>query len=721
MRGFVQVGWLLRVAALLALASAPAAATQDGLRPWTEYRTILWIGDSIHRRPEKMSLFMERLAELGINTGMVHGDASPQFLLDARLPYYVENLVNRGLCLKWNATVSDWDRFVTTWARTGRPESAFLREYGLEDPAWRQWARDQVQRIVRRHRPHRPLAYDLRDELSVTISANPFDYDFSPSTLRSFREWLKSQYPSLAALNAQWQTTFDTWEAVRPFSTDQIKHRMASGQAMPQGSPDWHALQPLRFDLATARPSPTRWNFSPWADFRTFMDLSLARALDDLRQAARALDPRTPVGIEGTQMPAAFGGYDLWRLSGVLDWVEPYDIGNAREIFGSFMPGKPILCTVGESETRAARRRLWHLLLEGDQGCIVWWSEDCIDWNSEPLALTAKARALAPVLQEMTSPLARVFLRAERESDPIAIHYSQPSIQANWLIESTADGSTWPRRFSSFEASHNRMARRRNAWLKAFQDLGFTPRFVASDEVAAGALRRRGDQAFVMPESLALSASEADAVRDFLRDGTVFCDGTPGVFDEHGRLRARSPLEDLFPAALSASRSYARRSSQPTATREGDSARYASARLESEPDLGWARWVGDRLKPLTPPVQVPLETRTRVHRFRAGRARLVAFERNINYEMSETLEQAGGNQHLERAVPVEARFREAADIYDLRAVRWLGRTNQVTFVLDPWQPTLLAWLPERIPAERVMDTLLPERGTSPADSQAPAR
>jgi hypothetical protein len=27
--------------------------------------------------------------------------------------------------------------------------------------------------------------------------------------------------------------------------------------------------------------------------------------------AIRAVDPRTPVGIEGTQMPHAFGGYDL--------------------------------------------------------------------------------------------------------------------------------------------------------------------------------------------------------------------------------------------------------------------------------------------------------------------------------------------------------------------------------------------------------------------------
>src|ERR1700722_10867827 len=115
------------------------------------------------------------------------------------------------------------------------------------------------------------------------------------------------------------------------------------------------------------------------------------------------------------------------------------------------MPGKPVLTTVFESDTPHARRRLWHLLLEGDQGCLVWWSEDCIDWNSPEYALTPKARALAPALREMTTPLAQLFLRAKRVRDPIFIHYSQSSIQVDWLLESTVDGSTWPRRFSSFE------------------------------------------------------------------------------------------------------------------------------------------------------------------------------------------------------------------------------------------------------------------------------
>ena len=76
---------------------------------------------------------------------------------------------------------------------------------------------------------------------------------------------------------------------------------------MPRGKPDWQALSKLKVDPLNARESRTRWNFSPWADFRTYMDVSLARALNDLRQVAHELDPRTPVGIEGTQMPHGGG------------------------------------------------------------------------------------------------------------------------------------------------------------------------------------------------------------------------------------------------------------------------------------------------------------------------------------------------------------------------------------------------------------------------------
>ena len=281
--GLGRGGW--RLAFLLACTTTLRAQTNDSPRPWPDYRTILWIGDTVWKQPDKLPLFFQRLREMGINTAMVFGDASPQPFLDRHFPYYVENLVNRGLCLKFNSKVVDWDKFVTGWSATGRPESALVRDYCLDDPQWRQWARHEVETIALKNRDHEPLAYNLRDELSTTISANPFDYDFNPLALAGFRDWLKTQYAGLDALNAEWETRFDSWDEVRPFTTDEIKHRMGSGEVAPRGRPDWQQVQALRFDPLAARQSPTRWNLAPWADFRSYMDLSLARALADFRQA----------------------------------------------------------------------------------------------------------------------------------------------------------------------------------------------------------------------------------------------------------------------------------------------------------------------------------------------------------------------------------------------------------------------------------------------------
>jgi len=689
------------------------AAADSSPRPWRDYRTIMWINDPVHGRLEKAPVFFQRLLEMGINTAMVEGEGDPGLVLTNHFPYYVENMVNRGLCLKWNSNVRDWDDFVTRWAKNGRPDSALVRDYCLDDPQWRDWAGQAMVRSVRNNQGHAPLAYNIRDELSTTFSANPFDYDFNPVTLTNFRAWLKTQYRVLETLNAEWNSRFDSWEAVQPFTTDQIKNRMASGEDQPSGKPDWQQLEQLKFDAVQARASTVRWNFAPWCDFRTYMDLSLASALGGLRQAARAVDPETPVGIEGTQMPNAFGGYDLWRLAGAVDWVEAYDIGSARAIFGSFMPGKPILTTVFESDTRAARRRLWHLLLEGDRGCLVWWSEDCIDWKSDDYALTPKAKALAPVLKEMTSPLARLFLRATPERDPVFLHYSQPSIQVDWLLESTVDGSTWLRRFSSFEADHNRQIKVRDGWLKACQDLGYSPQFISSAQIEAGDLEKAGQAgplALVLPSSWALSDREAAEINRLVDPAppqiarhTLCGDGTPGQFDEHGKLRETSALGAFAPpsdAAQPACFAAARGKSSVIGL---DVAAYPADRLKLRPELGLPTWLAGQLRGLEPEVSLPASAHVRTHRFKFAPGKLVAFERNISYQMSEELKQAGGNEALEQPVNLEAKLQHAMHIYELRSQAYLGFTNQIHFSLDPWQPSLFALTPEKVPVESLFN------------------
>ncbi len=689
------------------------------MKPWPEYQVILWVSGKSVEKPGRVPLFLQRAREMGVTAGMVTGEGDSAAYVKAGMPYYVENIVRSGLCLKFRSPVTNWSVFINDWMKS-RDEAAMVRPYCLEDPAWLAESQKQMRRAATMHREHQPLLYDIRDELSVTISANPFDYDFSPKSLEGFRAWLKEQYGTLEALNKQWDTDFATWEDVRPFTTDQIKARMVTGERMPKTPPDWSAVKRLPFEPLTASDRPVKWNLSPWCDFRTYMDTVLARTLHTLRQSAREVDSATPVGIEGTQMPHAFGGYDLWKLSQNLDWVEPYDVANAREIFGSFMPGKPILSTVFEKDTNHAMRRLWHLLLQGDKGCIIWWSEDCVDMSKPDAPLTDKAKALAPALKEMTSPLARLFLTAEKEYDPIAVHYSQASIQVAWLVESTVDGATWPRRFSSHEGKHNKHARVRNGWLKMLQDMGYSPRFLSTEQIEKGELVKGGYRMFVMPQSYAVTDGESKAIDDWRDHQTdddwfLFHSSPTGWFDGRGKL-LKQPQGGLLPGGFMTlwQTGPSNRGVGPSDVQSAPGGRvyegfpcnladYLKQRQDDSADKSKHQLSHfmDGLKRLLdacpPPIRAPWGDCARVHRYRLGAARLVAFERNIDYHMSEDLAQAGGNEALEKPVQSQALMREPAHVYDLRTGKYVGNTASITIELDPWKPSLYALLQEKLP------------------------
>lgn len=92
----------------------------------------------------------------------------------------------------------------------------------------------------------------------------------------------------------------------------------------------------------------------------------------------------------------------------------------------------------------------------------------------------------------------------------------------------------------------------------------------------------------------------------------------------------------------------------------------------------------------------------------AGQSRPLAFERNINYQMSEELKQAGGNELLEQPIELDARLSQAWHLYDLREQRYLGQADHIRFKLDPWQPSLFALMTTPIPVENLMATLLRE-------------
>jgi hypothetical protein len=351
-------------------------------RGWDQYQVIMWSTGSAADHAK----WIDRLSEIGL-TGEECTSCNAAPYAKAGFGFYVENMVQELAFLHNREPLyqSDWNAYT----KPPHDKRYLLRKPSLNDPAFWRSAKPGVQALVRRYSGLRPFLYQLRDELSLGSYASPMDYDFDPNALAEFRKWLRGVYGSLDALNKEWETGFQSWEDVQPLDTYEIKDRERA-----------------------ALKNQARENYASWADHREFMDVTMAESLKRLRGYVREIDPETPVGIEGTQMPSAWGGFDLWRLSHVVDWVEPYDIAGARDIWRSFLPGgTTVLNTVFGDDYAHIRQRLWSLLLQGNRGALIWDDDKSrmILKNDPAMPVTERGRGLAPVIQELRRAAPRIF------------------------------------------------------------------------------------------------------------------------------------------------------------------------------------------------------------------------------------------------------------------------------------------------------------------------
>jgi len=278
------------------------------------------------------------------------------------------------------------------------------------------------------------------------------------------------------------------------------------------------------------------------------MDLTFSDTWRQFRQWVREVDPHTPVGLEGLQHASAFGGYNMWNLSQAFDWLEPYDICESHSMLRSFQPEGGILyATVFEHDGAQASLRLWHNLLNGDKGVIIWCSSDWLDYKSPEMTPQPWTRGMADLFAELRSPAARTIMEATRDRAPVAIHYSHPSVQVAWMLDSREDGDTWPNRHGSWDSEHSWFAKVRGSWCRLLGDLGLQYDFVSTEQILDGTFAKRGYKALILPESLAIGDAEAAKIKAFAQaGGTVVADFLPGAFDHHGKRRAVGALDDLF-------------------------------------------------------------------------------------------------------------------------------------------------------------------------------
>jgi hypothetical protein len=628
--------------------------------PWSDYQIIMWQGQT----PAGYAA----LKKLGVTAGMaetIHRDEAVNYaasltpLMTADLRCYLENIATDFYSPyhKWyDGRPVDW-RFTEAkqryWANP-RHRAAFIREPSLSDPEWLEKIRQRLIRNVQVLRAVQPLYYSLGDETGIGDLAAFWDFDLSDYSLSQMRKWLRQEYGSLPALNRQWSSSFAAWDEVVPMTTDEALRRSDE-------------------------------NFSAWADFKEWMDIAFARALRHGTEAVHSGDPNAVSAIEGAQIPG-WGGYDYSRLASSVDAMELYDYGENVAMARSFNP-KLIMLTTSFQAGPGEAHRVWRELLRGTRGLILWDGEN--GFVDKDGALGARGREAAPYFAELRTGLGAQLINSQPQSDPIGILYSPASRRVQWLLDRRASSEDWSHRGASTEYRDDAIKAGTRQFVRALDRIGLQYRFVSSDQLRRGELRDRGYRVLLLPHAIALGADEAKEVKDFAEHGgVVIADSPPGLFDEHGRRLPKSSLSDIFLGLLS-------RSAVEFAIGRGK-AIYLSPANGRDPQ----NWL--RLSQIldTAGVKPPFAIRRRdgrrptdvvTYSFRNGEVTILALQRD----------HLSGSQ-VEKREDVIVQLPRTFSVYNLRARRPVGTTDQVEVELGRVEPVLLSLSKTSIPPPSIM-------------------
>lgn len=389
------------------------------------------------------------------------------------------------------------DKFLATG------DKAYLvREPDLASDEWLEKLRGVIREEMKKEAPYRPLAYYLADESSLTAYGDPLDFSWSKPTLAKFRDWLKTQYSSLEALNAEWETPFKSWEEVQPLTTQEAQ---------------------------------TKGNFAGWMDHRTFMEQVFAHAVEVAAQAVKQEDPAGLPSISGTQAPGPSNAVNWYLLDQIVDYLQPYSEDDQDELHRSMRPGQILTGFTGyQDHGKVLRHQLWHRLLHGQIGASLFWHYTALNAD---LTLTEQGRDLSDTIREFRSEGLALLLRgAERQNCGIAVHYSLLSVRAQWIT----DGHIAPHEVSDGDATSPHLKRfhqNRSAWLQALGDGGYQYDFLTTEQIEAGKLATY--KVLILPDSIALSDAEVSAIRHFVEaGGLLITDAETGLMDGHARWQA---------------------------------------------------------------------------------------------------------------------------------------------------------------------------------------
>ncbi len=424
-------------------------------------------------------------------------------------PYAEESLARLGTTLHLaNGSPSRYvQAFDMAWVPyTTRIMDPHNKETGVSDPfCWNKETQisKYVDGIVAPHKTGRQsgvFVYSLGDEGVTRGSCVDAD------CLAGFRDYLKQEYGTIAALNLSWGSSYTDF-----------------GQAN---------LDPPEDDKALVAKS--KGNYPRWFDRQAFQSFNFTRLCKRYVDAFAKIDPQARVGFEGAGTFDEGDDYDLIvRTNGF--W-SPYP-GLGDEIIRSIAPRDfPRSNWMGYTrDADTLLSKYWRMVTRGNDS-VWWWRWDGVGrfhgFLAPHLGPYEATRELVKDTQVVRDGLGTLLIRSQMQDDGIAFLYSMPSSYACRVEQGPAYGH--------YAATHE-------AWSRTVRELGLQYRYVTDRMLRLGEFRPAQFKVVVLPRAEGLGEAEAEVLRRFVRNGgTLIADVRPGIFDGHCKPRAQGVLDDVF-------------------------------------------------------------------------------------------------------------------------------------------------------------------------------
>lgn len=375
--------------------------------------------------------------------------------------------------------------------------------------------------------------------LSYTLGDEPFlgarNVGFREWWMPAFQTYLREQYGSVEALNRSWLTDYESFDQVLPKKSSEVKTQKQFIEKVEVGDRCWK------------RPPETRvraHTYAPYVDHRRFVTRTFPKMIATLQQEMRTVDPGARLGFEGAGNIEPYYGTDLPELSRVMGKFVPYWNRASHEVvrscrnksliqgtwFGGYIGGRRAHTGRGNSSmwdsVFSGANSLWFFCTGGALGGLN------LDLSLAPYVATEDLHKLG------VDGLGEWLASAAIVEDPIAIHYS---VASNDVLQ--------------FEYPWGYSGNVHQSWIYLLHDLGYTPHYLDQIDLENDALDPSRYRVFILPNSVALSAREAAAIRRFAqRGGTVIADLRPGVLSHHGLYLDEGQLDPLFGVQRSTTR-----------------------------------------------------------------------------------------------------------------------------------------------------------------------